>query len=145
MPPSQRPRTLPKANLFSYGVCLRDGAVCGDCELRVEGIPDGLFVRASIRLWCGTISRKFLGLPLNSVRVIVPYIGGGYGSKSYTKIEPLVAACSWKSGRPVQTAAERGGEEAFLTTRGDDARVRISHGCRRAGKTRRAASADRFT
>jgi len=30
----------------------------------------------------------------NSVRVIVPYIGGGYGSKSYTKIEPLAAACS---------------------------------------------------
>ncbi len=63
------------------------------------------------------------GLPLNSVRVIVPYIGGGYGSKSYTKIEPLVAACSWKSGRPVKLQLSV--EEAFLTTRGDDARVRI--------------------
>jgi len=62
-------------------------------------------------------------LPLNSVRVIVPYIGGGYGSKSYTKIEPLVAACSWKSGRPVKLQLSV--EEAFLTTRGDDARVRI--------------------
>ena len=40
------------------------------------------------------------GLPLNNVRVIVPFVGGGYGSKSYTKIEPLVAACSWKAGRP---------------------------------------------
>jgi CO/xanthine dehydrogenase Mo-binding subunit len=63
------------------------------------------------------------GLPLNSVRVIVPYIGGGYGSKSYTKIEPLVAACSWKAGRPVKLQLSV--EEAFLTTRGDDARVRI--------------------
>ena len=62
-------------------------------------------------------------LPLNSVRIIVPYIGGGYGSKSYTKIEPLVAACSWKSGRPVKLQLSV--EEAFLTTRGDDARVRI--------------------
>jgi CO/xanthine dehydrogenase Mo-binding subunit len=63
------------------------------------------------------------GLPLNSVRVIVPYIGGGYGSKSYTKIEPLVSACSWKAGRPVKLQLSV--EEAFLTTRGDDARVRI--------------------
>ncbi|HVB56179.1 MAG TPA: xanthine dehydrogenase family protein molybdopterin-binding subunit [Candidatus Acidoferrales bacterium] len=62
-------------------------------------------------------------LPLNSVRVIVPYVGGGYGSKSYTKIEPLVAACSWKSGRAVKLQLSV--EEAFLTTRGDDARVRI--------------------
>jgi CO/xanthine dehydrogenase Mo-binding subunit len=66
---------------------------------------------------------QVFGLPLNSVRVIVPYIGGGYGSKSYTKIEPLVAACSWKSGRPVKLQLSV--EEAFLTTRGDDARVRI--------------------
>jgi CO/xanthine dehydrogenase Mo-binding subunit len=66
---------------------------------------------------------QVFGLALNSVRVIVPYIGGGYGSKSYTKIEPLVAACSWKSGRPVKLQLSV--EEAFLTTRGDDARVRI--------------------
>jgi CO/xanthine dehydrogenase Mo-binding subunit len=63
------------------------------------------------------------GLPLNSVRVIVPYVGGGYGSKSYTKIEPLVAACSWKAGRPVKLQLSV--EEAFLTTRSDDARVRM--------------------
>jgi CO/xanthine dehydrogenase Mo-binding subunit len=62
-------------------------------------------------------------LPLNSVRVIVPFVGGGYGSKSYTKIEPLVSACSWKSGRAVKLQLNV--EEAFLTTRGDDARVRI--------------------
>jgi CO/xanthine dehydrogenase Mo-binding subunit len=63
------------------------------------------------------------GLPLNSVRVIVPYVGGGYGSKSYTKIEPLVAACSWKAGRLVKLQLSV--EEAFLTTRSDDARVRM--------------------
>jgi CO/xanthine dehydrogenase Mo-binding subunit len=62
-------------------------------------------------------------LPFNSVRVIVPYVGGGYGSKSYTKIEPLTAACSLKAGRPVKLQLSV--EEAFLTTRSDDARVRI--------------------
>ncbi len=62
-------------------------------------------------------------LPLNSVRVIVPFVGGGYGSKSYTKIEPLTAACSWKVSRPVKLQLSV--DEAFLTTRSDDACVRI--------------------
>src|SRR5882672_7853516 len=67
--------------------------------------------------------KSVFNVPVSSVRVIVPFVGGGYGSKSYTKIEPLVAACSWKSGRPVKLQLSI--EEAFLTTRGDDARVRI--------------------
>ena len=66
---------------------------------------------------------EVFGLPLNSVRVVVPFVGGGYGSKSYTKIEPLTAACSWKVSRPVKLQLNV--EEAFLTTRSDDARVRI--------------------
>jgi CO/xanthine dehydrogenase Mo-binding subunit len=71
-------------------------------------------------------------LSLNSVRVIVPYVGGGYGSKSYTKIEPLTAACSWKVSRPVKLQLNV--EEAFLTTRSDDARVYIRTAADRSGK-----------
>jgi CO/xanthine dehydrogenase Mo-binding subunit len=71
-------------------------------------------------------------LPLNNVRVVVPFVGGGYGSKSYTKIEPLTAACSWKAGRPVKLQLSV--EEAFLTTRGDDARVRIRTAVDASGK-----------
>lgn len=71
-------------------------------------------------------------LPLNSVRVIVPYVGGGYGSKSYTKIEPLTSACSWKVSRPVKLQLNV--EEAFLTTRSDDARVYIRTAADRHGK-----------
>jgi len=41
---------------------------------------------------------------LDDVRVIVPYVGGGFGSKSYTKIEPLVVALARKAGRPVRMA-----------------------------------------
>src|SRR5207253_8969915 len=71
-------------------------------------------------------------LPLNGVRVIVPYVGGGYGSKSYTKIEPLTAACSWKVSRPVKLQLSV--EEAFLTTRSDDARVYIRTAVDASGK-----------
>lgn len=75
---------------------------------------------------------EIFGLPLNAVRMIVPYVGGGYGSKSYTKIEPIPAVCSWKVGRPVKLQLSV--EEAFLTTRGDDARVRIRTACDSQGR-----------
>ncbi|HEY7489778.1 MAG TPA: xanthine dehydrogenase family protein molybdopterin-binding subunit, partial [Candidatus Tectomicrobia bacterium] len=43
-------------------------------------------------------------LPLAAVQVVVPPVGGAYGSKCYTRIEPLVAACSRKVQRPVRLA-----------------------------------------
>ena len=62
-------------------------------------------------------------LSFSSVRVIVPYVGGGYGSKSYTKIEPLTAALALRAGRPVRLALSV--DESILTTRGDAATVRL--------------------
>jgi CO/xanthine dehydrogenase Mo-binding subunit len=63
--------------------------------------------------------KSVFNMPVSQVRLIVPYVGGGYGSKSYTKIEPLVAACSWKAKRSVKLQLSV--EEAMLTTRSDDA------------------------
>ncbi len=63
--------------------------------------------------------KSIFNLPVSKVRLIVPFVGGGYGSKSYTKVEPLVAACSWKAKRPVKLQLTV--EEAMLTTRSDDA------------------------
>ncbi len=62
-------------------------------------------------------------LPLNAVRVVVPYVGGGYGSKSYTKIEPLVAALALRARRPVRLALSV--EESILTTRSVSTRIRL--------------------
>ncbi len=75
---------------------------------------------------------EIFDLPLNAVRMIVPFVGGGYGSKSYTKIEPIPAVCSWRVGRPVKLQLSV--EEAFLTTRGDDARVHIRTACDADGR-----------
>ncbi|MFP5342206.1 MAG: xanthine dehydrogenase family protein molybdopterin-binding subunit [Candidatus Limnocylindria bacterium] len=71
-------------------------------------------------------------LPLASVRVVVPYVGGGYGSKSYTKIEPLTAALARRAGRPVRLALSI--EESILTTRGDAATVRLRTAFTRDGR-----------
>lgn len=66
---------------------------------------------------------RIFGLPLSKVQVRVPLIGGGYGSKSYTKVEPLAAVGSWYAGRPVKVALTV--EESIYTTRADAARVRV--------------------
>lgn len=63
--------------------------------------------------------KTIFDMPVSRIRLIVPFVGGGYGSKSYTKIEPLVSACAWKVRRPVKLQLSV--EEAMLTTRGDDA------------------------
>ena len=69
---------------------------------------------------------RMFSLPLAAVRVEVPYIGGGYGTKSYTKLEPLAAAVSWASGRPVKVTTDV--EAAMYTTRADGAVVTVRTG-----------------
>ncbi len=55
------------------------------------------------------------GVPVSRVRIVVPYIGGGFGSKSYTRMEPLTAALARKAGRPVRIVNRV--DEAMVTTR----------------------------
>jgi CO/xanthine dehydrogenase Mo-binding subunit len=64
---------------------------------------------------------RVFSLPLSHVRVSVPYVGGGYGSKSYTKVEPLTAVGAWAVGRPVKLVLDV--EESIYTTRADSADI----------------------
>jgi CO/xanthine dehydrogenase Mo-binding subunit len=76
------------------------------------------------------LSRMF-GFGLHKVRVIVPYLGGGFGSKSYSKLEPLAVALSKVAGRPVRVALTV--EEAFKTVRRHAARCTVKTGVKRDG------------
>ena len=58
------------------------------------------------------ISTTF-GVPMNRIRVRIPYLGGGYGAKLYAKLEPLVTALALVTKKPVRYALTR--EEEFLT------------------------------
>ncbi|MSP39429.1 MAG: xanthine dehydrogenase family protein molybdopterin-binding subunit [Deltaproteobacteria bacterium] len=72
------------------------------------------------------------GYPHAKVAVIVPYVGGAYGSKSYFKIEPLAVAIARKcGGRPVRVVQSVA--ESMLTTRRHSARVRMKTGIKRDG------------
>ncbi|MBM4262895.1 MAG: xanthine dehydrogenase family protein molybdopterin-binding subunit [Deltaproteobacteria bacterium] len=58
------------------------------------------------------ISATF-GIPMNRIRVRVPYLGGGYGAKLYAKLEPLCTILALITKKPVRYALTR--EEEFLT------------------------------
>src|SRR5262249_55583022 len=55
------------------------------------------------------------GLPVANVRIVVPFLGGGFGSKSYTKMEPIAVALARQARRPVRIANSV--DEAMVTTR----------------------------
>ncbi|GJM39728.1 MAG: dehydrogenase [Ardenticatenaceae bacterium] len=55
------------------------------------------------------------GLSEGNVRIHIPYLGGGFGSKSYTRMEPIAAAIARKAGRPARVANSV--NESMLTSR----------------------------
>ena len=75
---------------------------------------------------------RMFRMPLAQVRFIVPYLGGGFGSKSYTKIEPLAVALARKARRPVRLALPV--EGAMHTVRRHGARVRLKTGVSNDGR-----------
>lgn len=71
-------------------------------------------------------------LPQSKVRLIVPYVGGGYGAKTHPRLEPLTATLARKAHRPVQWVLSR--EEVFLTAHCQAAIARIKTGVKRNGR-----------
>jgi carbon-monoxide dehydrogenase large subunit len=52
-----------------------------------------------------------LGIPMSDIRVIVPYVGGGFGAKHAVKVEQYAIALAMKTGnRPVRLALTRAEE-----------------------------------
>jgi CO/xanthine dehydrogenase Mo-binding subunit len=70
-------------------------------------------------------------VPVSKVRVIVPYIGGGYGGKVYPKVEPITVALAQKAGRPVRVVLSR--EEVFYTITKHAAVIRMKTGVKNDG------------
>ena len=45
---------------------------------------------------------RILGIPDSRVRVIAPYVGGGFGGKEDMTVEPYLALAVWRTRRPVR-------------------------------------------
>ena len=66
---------------------------------------------------------ELFGVSLDNVQVIVPFLGGGFGAKSYTKMEPIAVAISRKAGRPVRILNRV--DESMVTTRRHNMKCRM--------------------
>jgi CO/xanthine dehydrogenase Mo-binding subunit len=69
---------------------------------------------------------RLLRWPENRVRIKVPFLGGGYGSKLYIKLEALVTALSLIARRPVKIALTM--EEQFYQITKHPSTLRIKTG-----------------
>jgi CO/xanthine dehydrogenase Mo-binding subunit len=74
---------------------------------------------------------KVFRIPPYRVRMVISYLGGGYGSKSYTKFEPLVVALARKARAPVRICNSV--SESMLTVRRHAAQVRVKTGFKQDG------------
>ena len=74
---------------------------------------------------------RIFGIPFSAVRVIVPYVGGGYGGKSGVRTEAITACLSRMLGRPVRLAFKA--EETFKTICQPRATMKIKTGVKKDG------------
>lgn len=98
------------------------------------------FDEEGLTVWSGAqaptavqkILARIFGLPLAQVRVIVPYVGGGFGGKASVKIEPLVVLAARKARRPVKVLFSL--EESMLTCRRLGAEITLRTGVDKDGR-----------
>lgn len=83
---------------------------------------------------CRRVVGQALGIPWGKVRIIKPYVGGGFGNKQEVTIEPLTAAMTLAvGGRPVKLELSR--EEVMIDTRTRHAfKFKIKTGLTKDGK-----------
>jgi CO/xanthine dehydrogenase Mo-binding subunit len=75
---------------------------------------------------------SLFNLSWNKVRITIPTLGGGFGSKIYPSLEPIVVALAARSGRkPVRLVLDREHDFGRITNHG--CTVRIKTGVRKDG------------
>lgn len=79
-----------------------------------------------------SILMHLLGMPPDRVRVISGHIGGGFGGKSYMKLEPLAAVLAILTGKPVRVKVSQ--EEEFVTINNHAATITLRTGVGDDGK-----------
>lgn len=97
------------------------------------------FESGGLTVWTSTQSpfvvrqelSRIFQIRLNKVRVVVPCVGAGYGGKHSAKFEPLAAALSQKTGRPVKLSLSM--EESFKTVTQHSATIKMKTGVKKDG------------
>ena len=97
---------------------------------------DTLVLRASLQVLGGAKATvaKALGIDKAKVRILAPYVGGGFGGKTGVGAETVMAAAAARDlGRPVKISLPRRQTAALVHHRGDTVQ-RIRIGCDNDGR-----------
>ena len=101
-----------------------------------DGERDELTVRASTQVpyYVHLMLSKILKMPKSKIRVIKPYLGGGFGSRTEAlNVEMITAMLARRAKGTVRTVISR--EETFITHRGrPEQTVRIRMGMKKDGR-----------
>jgi len=103
----------------------KDAAVIVEREFRTSTVHQGYIEPHaataiwsqddSLTIWCSSqghfqirdLTSLVLGVPVSKIKVIPLEIGGGFGGKTVTYLEPVAAALSKKAGKPVKITMGR--------------------------------------
>jgi CO/xanthine dehydrogenase Mo-binding subunit len=102
------------------------------CIAEVDGTHVTVWATTQLPFLLRSQLAEIFRLPLSHVRVVVPFLGGGYGAKCYPSIEPIAAVLAAEAGRPVRLHLTR--EEEFVTITKHGMRIRMRTAVRRDGK-----------
>ena len=118
-------------DVYEFGSAYQYSMETHACIAQVEGEDITLWANCQHPFLVRAEMASVFGVPLSRVRIIVPFLGGGFGSKSYTRMEPLTIAVARKAGRPVRVVNRV--DEAILTSRQHAMRVRLRTAARADG------------
>ena len=118
-------------DVYEFGSAYQYSMETHACIAQVEGEDITLWANCQHPFLVRAEMASVFGVPLSRVRIIVPFLGGGFGSKSYTRMEPLTIAVARKAGRPVRVVNRV--DEAMLTSRQHAMRVRLRTAARADG------------
>lgn len=94
---------------------------------QVEGNTATVWVSTQAPNWVQSAVASNLSLPLENVRVITPFVGGGFGGKTSNRQAVEAARLAKLAGRPVQVAWTRA-EEFFYDTFRPAAVIKVRSG-----------------
>ena len=118
-------------DVYEFGSAYQYSMETHACIAQVEGEDITVWANCQHPFLVRAEMASVFGVPLGRVRIIVPFLGGGFGSKSYTRMEPLTIAVARKAGRPVRVVNRV--DEAILTSRQHAMRVRLRTAARADG------------
>ncbi|MCB0871951.1 MAG: xanthine dehydrogenase family protein [Actinobacteria bacterium] len=116
---------------YDFGSAYQYSMETHACIAQVEGDEITMWANCQHPFLVRAEMAAVFGVPLGNVRIIVPFLGGGFGSKSYTRLEPLTIAVARKAGRPVRVVNRV--DEAILTSRQHGARIHLRTAARSDG------------